>query len=71
MLTAQPVVAVQLLGSSERLLKEVGAPRWDPVDYEQVVAKLRDGMGDPDFEAAWAVGAECPRTMPCRSPLVA
>jgi len=51
-------VAVQLLGSSERLLKEVGAPRWDPVDYEQVVAKLRDEMGDPDFEAAWAAGAE-------------
>ena len=55
--TAQPDVAVQLLGSSDRLLSEVGVPRWDPVDYELVVARLRTEVGDSVFEAAWAAGA--------------
>ena len=58
--TAQPVVAVQLLGSSERLLTEVGVQRWDPIDYGQVVARLRADVGDAAFEAAWAAGAALP-----------
>ena len=58
--TAQPVVAVQLLGSSECLLTEVGVQRWDPIDYGQVVARLRADVGDAAFEAAWAAGAALP-----------
>jgi predicted ATPase len=49
--------AVQLLGASERLLAEVGVPRWDPADYVRTVAKLRTELGDEAFEKAWAEGA--------------
>jgi predicted ATPase len=49
--------AVRLLGASERLLSEMGVPRWDPADYEQTVATLRAELGEVAFEEAWAEGA--------------
>jgi hypothetical protein len=52
-----PADAVWLLGASERLLLEMGVPRWDPADYEQTVATLRAEIGDEAFEEAWTAGA--------------
>ena len=54
---SRPAAAVQLLGASERLLSEMGLPRWDPADYEQTVASLRAELGDAPFEEAWTAGA--------------
>jgi predicted ATPase/class 3 adenylate cyclase len=55
-----PADAVRLLGASERLLAEMGVPRWDPADYERTLAKLRVELGDAGFEEAWAEGLELP-----------
>jgi predicted ATPase len=53
----RPVEAVQLLGASERLRREMGLVLWDAADYERTVVKLRTELGDDAFEEAWAEGA--------------
>jgi predicted ATPase len=55
--TCRPADGVRLLGASERLLVEMGVPRWDPGDYEGTVARLRAELGDAAFDEAWAMGA--------------
>jgi len=55
--TGRPVDAGRLLGASQRLLSELGVPRWDPVDYEQTVARLRAELGGIAFDQAWTDGA--------------
>jgi predicted ATPase len=55
--TRHPSAAVRLLGASERLLSEIGVPRWDPDDYERTVARLRAELGEAAFEEAWVEGA--------------
>jgi predicted ATPase len=52
-----PADPALLLGASERLLLEMGVPRWDPADYEQTVATLRAELGEAAFDEAWAEGA--------------
>jgi tetratricopeptide (TPR) repeat protein len=53
----QPALATRLLGASDRLLSEMGIPRWDPADYERTVAALRVELGAASFEEALAEGA--------------
>ena len=55
--TDRPADAVRLLGASERLLSEMGVPRWDPPDYEQTVASFRAELGEAAFDEAWTAGA--------------
>jgi tetratricopeptide (TPR) repeat protein len=52
----RPNEAVKLLGASERLLTEMGVPRWDTADFERTVATLRAELGDAGFGDAWAAG---------------
>jgi len=58
--THGPADAVRLLGASERLLSEMGVPRWDPADYEQTLATLRAELGEAAFDQAWAAGTLLP-----------
>jgi len=53
-----PSDAVRLLGASERLLTEMGVPRWDPSDSGRTIATLRTELGDDAFTHAWAEGLE-------------
>jgi tetratricopeptide (TPR) repeat protein len=53
----QPALATQLLGASDRLLSEMGIPRWDQADYDRTVAALRAELGAAPFEEALAEGA--------------
>jgi tetratricopeptide (TPR) repeat protein len=55
-----PAEAVRLLGASERLLSEMGVPRWDPADYERIVAALRAELGAEVFGEAWVEGGALP-----------
>lgn len=49
--------AARLLGASERLRCEVGAPIWDPNDREQTIEVARAALGDNRFECEWQAGA--------------
>ncbi len=53
----QPGAGAALLGSSERLRREMELPLWDPSDYERTSTALRDQLGDEVFEAEHARGA--------------
>jgi predicted ATPase/class 3 adenylate cyclase/DNA-binding CsgD family transcriptional regulator len=51
--------AARLFGAAEANRQPMGAVRfkvWD-AGYEVSVATLRDALGEPDFDAAWAEGA--------------
>jgi predicted ATPase/class 3 adenylate cyclase/DNA-binding CsgD family transcriptional regulator len=51
--------AVRLFGAAEAIREGMGAVRfkvWDTA-YEASVAKLRDALGENDFDGAWAEGA--------------
>jgi predicted ATPase/class 3 adenylate cyclase/DNA-binding CsgD family transcriptional regulator len=51
--------AARLLGAATAIRQRMGAVRfkvWD-AGYEASVAKVRDALGDKDFDAAWAEGA--------------
>jgi predicted ATPase len=49
--------SVRILSASQRLVTELGLPRWDIADYERTVSALRGELGDAAFEEAWADGA--------------
>jgi DNA-binding CsgD family transcriptional regulator len=52
--------AARLYGATQSVRQRMGAPRfkiWD-AGYEASVAALRNVMGEEDFDAAWAGGAE-------------
>jgi predicted ATPase/class 3 adenylate cyclase len=48
--------SVRILGASQRLVSELGVPRWDIADYERTVRALREQLGDAAFEEAWREG---------------
>src|SRR5262249_37404437 len=51
--------AVRLLGAADAARQRMGSARFKVLDagHEATVARLRDALGDNDFEAAWAEGA--------------
>ncbi len=51
--------AARLLGAADIIRQRMGAVRFKiyDADYEALVAALRDGLDDNDFDAAWAEGA--------------
>lgn len=49
--------AAVLFGACERLLEELGQPRWDEPDYERLVDRLRASLPESALAAAWATGA--------------
>lgn len=51
--------AARLFGAAEAIRRRMGAARFKIYDvgYEASVAALRKGMGDNDFDQAWAEGA--------------
>ena len=53
----QPGAGAALLGSSERLRREMELPLWDPNDYERTSTALRDQLGDEVFGAERSRGA--------------
>jgi predicted ATPase len=59
-LIEQPTRAASLLGASERLLAEMGLPRWDRRDYETSLSRLRDLLGEDGFDTAWQAGLAMP-----------
>jgi predicted ATPase/class 3 adenylate cyclase len=44
--------AVRLIGSSDRLVEELGVPRWDLEDYERMVTRLESSLAPEAFGAA-------------------
>jgi hypothetical protein len=48
--------AAILIGASDRLIDEVGMPRWDPDDYARTVAAVRERLGPATFESLWQRG---------------
>jgi tetratricopeptide (TPR) repeat protein len=55
-LIEQPTRAATLLAGSERLLAEMGLPRWDRRDYETNLSRLRDLLGEDGFDTTWQAG---------------
>jgi DNA-binding CsgD family transcriptional regulator len=51
--------AARLLGAADAIRQRIGAVRFKihDADYVRAVASVRDGMGEDDFESAWAEGA--------------
>ncbi len=51
--------AARIFGATESMRRQMGAVRFKIYDagYETGVAKLREAMGDNDFDAGWAEGA--------------
>ncbi len=51
--------AARLFGAANALRQRTGAVRFKvyDADYQRAVAGLRDSMGEPDFDGAWAEGA--------------
>jgi non-specific serine/threonine protein kinase len=57
-LNAKPVEAARLLGAAAEFRARIGAPvfpRDRPV-YDQVIAALKDGLGEAGYATAWAEG---------------
>lgn len=52
--------SVRLLAAASALRERTGLVRYavHRADYEMLVSKLRDALGDSDFDTAWAEGAE-------------
>jgi hypothetical protein len=55
---APGVLAAQLFGFGHRVLEEAGArlQAADQLELERHLARVRQALGDVDFEAAWAAG---------------
>ncbi len=53
-----PREAARLFGAAHALRQRIGEVRFkvDDATYEASVATLRDALGDPDFDSAWAEG---------------
>jgi len=51
--------AARLLGAADALRQSIGVVRYKVYDagYQTMIASLRDGLGDNEFETAWAEGA--------------
>jgi DNA-binding CsgD family transcriptional regulator len=54
--------AARLLGAAAALRAEIGLARWpaDQAGYDTGVARARDALGEPAFDAAWAEGQALP-----------
>ncbi|HTS21196.1 MAG TPA: tetratricopeptide repeat protein [Casimicrobiaceae bacterium] len=56
--SGDPLRAARVWGATERLLDEIGAPRYvqDQRDYDRRVAALRAALGEAAFDQAWRLG---------------
>ena len=56
--TRRPADAARVLGRSTAMYEEIGAaiPNYDVPEREQTIARIRETLGDPQFDATWAEG---------------
>ena len=58
----QAVSGARLLGSADRLRKEMNVPVWDPVELDRTTSELRRILGEARFETEAEFGREMPES---------